>query len=85
MENAAVKALAKAFQWRAMVESGKYASITELAKTERVNQSYACRILRLTLLSPKIVEALLNNASQEDGLLKTIMRPFPIEWDQQLI
>ena len=32
-----------------MIESGEYASIAELANAEKVNQSYACRMLRLTL------------------------------------
>jgi virulence-associated protein VagC len=82
VENAAVKALAKAFRWRSMIESGQYNSIRDLAKAEKVNESYACRLLRLTLLSPKIVEAILNNPTHENGTLKTIMRPFPIKWDQ---
>jgi hypothetical protein len=60
IENAVVKALAKAFRWRSMIESGQYSSITELAKAEKINESYACRILRLTLLAPPIVETLLN-------------------------
>ncbi len=57
-DNALIKALARAFRWRRMIESGDYSSITELAKAEKINQSYACRLLRLTLLAPHIVEAI---------------------------
>ena len=59
-EDALLKALAKAFRWRRQIESGEYASITELAKAQRVNDSYACRLLRMTLLSPEIVTTILD-------------------------
>ena len=52
IDNALLKALARAHRWRRMIESGDYTSITDLAKAEGVNQSYACRILRLSLLAP---------------------------------
>ena len=48
-----VKALARGFRWRRMLESGDYGSISELAKAEKINQSYLCRMMRLTLLSPR--------------------------------
>ena len=67
-----------------MIESGEYASITELAQAEGVNQSYACRVLRLTLLAPPIVTAILNGESNLDLTLKELTRPFPIRWDEQL-
>jgi len=60
--NAMLKALAKACRWRRMIESGTFTSITELAEAESVNQSYACRILRLTLLAPNIVTEILDEA-----------------------
>src|SRR4051812_9487360 len=55
-----VAALARAHQWRAMIETGRYASAAELARKERLNESYVCRMLRLTLLAPDIVEAILD-------------------------
>src|ERR1043166_2141650 len=60
IDNALLKALARAYRWRKRIEDGEYASITELAKAERVNESYACRLLRLTLLAPAIVTGILN-------------------------
>ena len=53
VENALIKAIARAHRWRRIIESGEFVSITELAKAKKVNQSYACRLLRLTLLSPR--------------------------------
>ena len=72
IDNALLKALARAHRWRRMIESGDYASITELAKAEGVNQSYACRILRLSLLAPSIVTAILNGRHDSDVMLKQL-------------
>lgn len=49
-----------------MIESGEYGSITELAHAEKVNQSYACRMLRLTLLAPVIVVDILDGRHTSD-------------------
>jgi hypothetical protein len=83
-DNALAKALARAFRWRQQIESGEYASITELAEANRVNQSYACRLLRLTLLAPSHVTDILNGRQSADLTLKRLSEPFPVEWDQQL-
>ena len=40
-----------------MLESGEYASSAELAKVEKVNDSYVSRILLLTLTTPSVTEA----------------------------
>jgi hypothetical protein len=82
--NAMLKALARAYRWRRMIESGTFASITELAEAESVNQSYACRILRLTLLAPNIVSEILDGQYPSDLMLKRVMRSLPIRWDEQM-
>jgi len=84
-ENALLKALARAHRWRRKIESGEHASITELAKTENVNQSYACRILRLTLLAPSIITEILNGQHSSDLMLKRVMKPLPVLWDEQIL
>lgn len=84
IDNALLKALARAHRWRRMIERGEYASITELAKAEDVNQSYACRVLRLSLLAPSIVTAILDGRHDSDVMLKQLMKPLPIRWDEQI-
>jgi hypothetical protein len=84
IDNALLKALARAHRWRRLIESGAYASITELAKAEGVNQSYACRILRLSLLAPSIVTAILDGRHESDVMLKKLMKPLPVRWDEQI-
>jgi hypothetical protein len=85
VDNALVKALARAHRWRRLIESGDYASITELAKAERVNESYACRLLRLTLLSPTIVTEILNRRHDANVMLKDLLKPLPARWDAQAV
>jgi hypothetical protein len=84
IDNALLKALARAHRWRQMIESGEYASITELSKAESVNQSYACRMLRLSLLAPSIVTAILDGRHDSDVMLKQLMKPLPVRWDEQM-
>jgi hypothetical protein len=85
IDNALLKALARAHRWRRMIESGDYTSITDLAKAEGVNQSYACRILRLSLLAPSIVTTILNGRHDSDVMLKQLMKPLPVRWDEQVV
>lgn len=82
-DNALIKALARAFRWRRMIETGEYGSITELARAEKINQSYACRLLRLTLLAPQIVETILNGKQPSALQLNQLLRPLPVEWSLQ--
>ena len=81
--NAMLKALAKAYRWRRMIESGTFTSITELAEAESVNQSYACRILRLTLLAPNIVTEILDGRCSPSLMLKDLAMRLPVRWDEQ--
>jgi hypothetical protein len=83
VNQAVVKALAKAHRWRRLIEEGSYGSITELANAQNVNQSYACRILRLTLLAPEIVEAVLDGRLAKDVGLKEFVKSLPSSWREQ--
>ena len=78
-----VKALARAFRWRRMMEAGRYGTIDELAAAEKINSSYVSRLLRLTLLAPDIVEAILDGRQPEGMTLPGLMEPFPVEWERQ--
>ena len=83
VDNTLVKAVVRAHRWRAMLESNLFGSVRDLAKAEKINESYLCRVLRLTLLSPAITEAILNGL-QPDGLeLAQLLKFIPVEWDEQ--
>lgn len=83
IDDAVLNALARAHRWRKLVENGTFASITELAKAEGVNQSYACRLFRLTLLAPRIVSSLLDGDCTSKVLLKDVLKPLPSLWQEQ--
>jgi hypothetical protein len=84
IDNALLKALARAFRWRGLIEGGEYASITDLAKAKDVNQSYACRLLRLTLLAPDLIETVLNGRQASGLMLKELLGPLPSNWNEQI-
>lgn len=78
-----VKALARAFRWKRMLESGEFLSIAELAEREGIATSYMTRILRLTQLEPGIIEAVLDGRQGDAITLARLMDPFPISWIEQ--
>ena len=83
VDSAMVKAIARAYRWRGMLEQGAYNSITELAAAEKINQSYVCRVLRLTLLAPALVKAILDGRHPSRVQLRTLLNPFPSDWTAQ--
>jgi hypothetical protein len=83
VDSALLKAVARAHRWQRMLETGTHASITELATLEKMNQSYVCRVLRLTLLAPDIIEAILDGRQPEALQLHRLLRPFPMKWERQ--
>jgi hypothetical protein len=81
VDSTIVKALVRAHRWRDMLESKLFASVRDLAKAEKINESYLCRVLRLTLLSPAITDAILNGQQPEGMELRRLLKSFPIEWE----
>ncbi|MDO9707984.1 hypothetical protein [Paracraurococcus lichenis] len=80
---ALVKALARAHRWKRLLESGRYASLGELAAAEKIDRSYLGKMLRLTLLAPDIVEAVLDGQRTADLGLPALPVLIPSMWDAQ--
>jgi len=83
VDGALVKAVVRAHRWRHMLESGEYSSSPELAKAEKVNDSYLSRILRLTLIAPDIIEAVLAGRQPSTLQLDDLLKPLPAAWERQ--
>ena len=84
VDSALLKALARGFRWRKLLEKGDFSTIEEIADAENINPSYISRVLRLTLLAPEIVAAILAG-TQPAGLTRAeVMKPFPLEWQRQV-
>ncbi len=78
-----VTALARAFWWQELVDSGKYSSISDLAEALGLDRSYVSRIMRLTLLAPDIVEAIVEGRESSGLSLERLVRRMPVEWEGQ--
>lgn len=83
IDNTLIKALVRAHRWRNMLESNLFGSVRELAKAEKINESYLCRVLRLTLLSPKLTDAILDGLQPEELGLAQLLKSIPVDWDKQ--
>ena len=83
IDSAMVKAIARAFRWREILEKGECSTIREIAIGEKINESYVGRVLRLTLLAPDIVETILGGRQPAGLQLDSLMKRFPVEWRAQ--
>jgi hypothetical protein len=63
--------------------TGIYASVTEIARLEGISKSYISRILRLALLAPDVVEAILEGRTEPALMLERLERPLPASWEDQ--
>ena len=79
-----IKAIARGFRWRKLLETGVYGTIEEIAAAEKINSSYVSRVLRMTLLAPSIVEKILDGRQPTKVTLAVLMRPFPVAWEEQV-
>src|SRR3954447_6329479 len=81
VENALVKAIARAFRWREMLENGTYSTIKEIAEREKIAETYVGRVLGLNLLAPDIIELILTGLHPPDIALPALMQQrLPTAW-----
>jgi hypothetical protein len=78
-----VKALARAWRWQRMLDEGVYGTVSEIADAENISKSYISRILRLALLAPGIIEAILAGRTDTALMLERLERPLPASWAEQ--
>jgi hypothetical protein len=78
-----VKALARAFRWRKMLDHGAHATLEDLAQAKGVHATYVSRVMRLTLLAPEIVEAILDGRQPAELQLDDLLEALPLVWDPQ--
>jgi hypothetical protein len=83
VDNAMVKALARAFRWRKMLDEGVHGMLEDLARAKGVHATYVSRVLRLTLLAPEIVEAILDGRQRAELRLDDLLGTFSLEWSRQ--
>jgi hypothetical protein len=70
----ALRAVARACRWQQMLAEGLYTSVSEIGDSENMSKCYVSRILRLTLLAPDTVEAILAGRTDEGIRLEQLER-----------
>jgi hypothetical protein len=80
---ALLKALARAFRWKKLLDDGRYSSVSDIARVEQIDRGYAGSVLRLTLLAPDIVEAIMEGRQPTEMGLPALLEPWPVEWGGQ--
>jgi hypothetical protein len=78
-----IRVLARAHWWKGMLEERKYRSAGEIADAEKVTRSFVNRLLRLTLLTPDIVETILDGRQSKGMQLEELTRAMPSGWEEQ--
>ena len=78
-----LKALARAYRWQKLLDGGRYASISELAAAEKIERGFLGKMLRLTLLAPELVEAIMDGRQLAVPGLSALLEPFSLAWAQQ--
>jgi hypothetical protein len=78
-----LKALGRAYRWHKMIAIGQYQSVSDLAEAENINKSYLQRMMRLMLLSPRIIDAVLNGQQPEGFALTDVEKAFSPVWSEQ--
>lgn len=78
-----LKALARAYKWQKQIALGKYQNAREIEEAEKINHSYVQRVMRMMMLSPRIIEAILDGEQPEGFALTDIDRTFSPVWDEQ--
>jgi hypothetical protein len=83
VDSVLVKALARGFRWRRLLDEGSYSTIKELAVKERTDRSYVADVLRLTLLAPDLIEKILDGRQPPEWQLHRLRNPLPLDWQKQ--
>ena len=87
-ENPAVQkplavAVARAHRWQALLDQGRYRSISDLADAAGLDRSYVRRLVNLTLLSPDLVRAILDGSEPSGLSITKLMEGVPERWEEQ--
>ena len=71
------------FSWQTLIDSGKFSNVHELARAIGKDDGYVSRIIRLTLLSPEIIHAIIAGTLEKDIGIEQLKQAMPLMWDDQ--
>jgi hypothetical protein len=73
-------------RWQRILDQSVHSSVTEIAEAEKISKSYVSRMLRLALLAPDLVEAILGGWADQRLMLERLVRlerPLLVGWEEQ--
>jgi len=76
-------AIAKGFRWQELLDNGTYPTVRALATAVKQDTAYVAGTIRLTLLAPEIIEAVMAGQCPSALTLKRLSREYPVVWDDQ--
>ena len=83
--DAMVVAFARAFRWKNMLDDGRYNSIKQMADELGMVAPYMSRLIRLTLLAPDIIEAIVDGREPNGLSIEVLRQPMPLLWSEQRV
>lgn len=81
-----VRTLGKAFYWERLIESGEVANATEVARLFKLEPGWVAEVLRMTLLAPDIVRAIVDGRQPRHLNLHAVrgrQKEVPLNWEEQ--
>ena len=75
--------IARAFRWQTLIDEGKFSNVHELARAIGKDDGYVSRIIRLTLLSPEIIHAIIAGTLEKDIGIEQLKQAMPLMWDDR--
>lgn len=81
-DGALLRALGLAHHWQRLLDEGRVGAVDDIARAEGLGVTQVRRLLRLVLLAPAVIEALLRDpAHRLEGVLR---RPWAANWGDQV-
>ena len=81
-----IRTLGKAFFWQRLIDTGEVANATELARRFRLETGWVCEVLRMTMLAPDIIRAILDGRQPRHLNLHAVrgrQAEVPLDWQEQ--
>ena len=75
--------LARAFRWQSLIDSGTYRNTGDLAEAIGKDPAFVARMIRLTLLAPEIVHAILAGTLRKSIPMGKLSKTMPERWADQ--
>jgi hypothetical protein len=76
-------ALARAYVWQKWIDEGKYSNAKELAQDMGMDPAVVRRVLRLGVLSPRVVEGQIDGDGPDLSVQALAAREIPVVWAEQ--